>query len=157
MRHNEPEHPTIIYRPDLIPKRKRAFFSGITLMAWFIWVYLFLPLISLAGWWFGFELFASYMLVPEERTYFVTLTMYLIVIAICALIILAWSRYNQLRFQGKVRRSHTLSVTPEMTQARFHLDADTLDQIHASQVLVLDLDDNGLIREVRTKKPLSGQ
>lgn len=147
----EPEHPAIIYRPDLVPKHQRAVSSGITLFAWLIWIYLFLPLISLAGWWLGIELFASYMLLPEERTYFVTLTFYLIVIALFALIILVWSRYNQLHFGSRTRRSRASGVSDEMVQARFQLDAETLDQIHASKVMVLDLDDDGLIREVQTK------
>jgi biofilm PGA synthesis protein PgaD len=149
--HREPEHPAIIYRPDLLPARHRVMFSGITLVAWGIWAYLFLPLISALAWWVGVEMFASYMLDPDERTYFVTLTMYLIVIAGAGLVIFAWSRYNQLRFQGQDRRAHTPPVSQDMIQARFRVDAQTLDQIHASKVMVFNLAEDGTIREVITK------
>lgn len=147
----EPEHPDIIYRPDLLPPRHRVMFSGITLVAWGIWVYLFLPLLSVLAWWLGVEIFASYMLDPTDRGYFVTLTFYLIVIAGAGLIIVSWSRYNQLRFRGQDRRAHTPPVSPEMVQARFRVDAQTLEQIHASKVMVFDLDKDGVIREVSTK------
>jgi biofilm PGA synthesis protein PgaD len=155
----EPEHPDIIYRPDLLPSRHRVMFSGMTLVAWGIWAYLFLPLISVLAWWAGVEMFANYMLDPDERTYFVTLTMYLIVIAGAGLVIFAWSRYNQLRFQGHDRRAHTPPVSQDMIQARFRVDAETLDQIHASKVMVLDLTADGRIHEVTTRvarKPLNG-
>lgn len=150
----EPEHPDVIYRPDLLPARHRVMFSGITLAAWAIWVYLFLPLISALAWWLGVDTFASYMLNPDDRGYFVTLTIYLVVIAGAGLVILAWSRYNQLRFQGQDRRAAMPSVSPDMIQARFRVDRETLSQIYASKVMVLDLDPDGRIREVTTRVPL---
>lgn len=149
--HKEPEHPDIIYRPDLLSARHRVMFSGITLFAWGIWAYLFLPLISALAWWVGMETFASYMLDPDDRGYFVTLTIYLIVIAGAGLVIIAWSRYNQLRFQGQDRRGAMPPVSNDMIQARFRVDRETLEQIHASKVMVLDLDADGRIREVTTK------
>jgi biofilm PGA synthesis protein PgaD len=153
MTHQEPEHPDIIYRPDLLPRRRRVIFSGMTLFAWGIWVYLFLPLISVLAWWVGIDLFMDYMLVPEERTYFVTLSIYLVVIAGAGLIIFAWSRYNQLRFQGHDRRAHVPAVSDQMTRARFRIDEHSLDQIHASKVMVLDLDQDGHICEITTRIP----
>lgn len=153
--HQKPEQPDIIYRPDLLPPRHRVMFSGITLVAWGVWAYLFLPLISALAWWAGAEMFASYMLDPDERTYFVTLTMYLIVIAGAGLVIFTWSRYNQLRFQGQDRRAHTPPVSQDMIQARFRVDADTLNQVHSSKVMVLDLAEDGTIREVETKLALT--
>ena len=147
------ETPEIIRRPDLVPRRKRAVSSGVTLLAWAIWIYLFLPLFSLLAWWLGIELFAGYMLDPDERGYLITLTSYLIVIAICALIILGWSRYNQLRFRGKDRRSGAPPVTDEMVQQRFHLDAESLATIHSSKVIVLHLNEEGLVEAIEQKVP----
>jgi biofilm PGA synthesis protein PgaD len=147
-----PEHPAIINRPDLLSRRKRAMFSGITLIAWVVWFYLFLPLISAVAWWAGAELFASYMLDPDERTYLMTLLFYVIGIATAGLVIFSWSRYNQLRFQGHDRRAPMPAVTDAMIQARFRVDAESLHQIHNSQIMRLHLDDDGLITAINTTR-----
>ncbi len=145
-----PEHPAIINRPDLLSFHRRAMFSGITLFAWVLWFYLFLPLVSAIAWWAGAELFASYMLDPHERTYLITLMFYVIVIVVAGLVIFAWSRYNQLRFQGHDRREATPSVSDTMIQARFGLDAESLRQIHHSQIMRFELDDKGRIISLST-------
>ncbi len=152
-----PEHPSIINRPDLLSLRKRAMFSGITLVAWVIWFYLFLPLVSAIAWWAGAELFASYMLDPDERTYLITLMFYVIVIVVAGLVIFAWSRYNQLRFQGHDRREPMPRVSDTMIQARFRVDAESLRQIHRSQIMHFELDNYGHITSLSTTRTRSRQ
>ncbi len=146
-----PRRPEIIYRPELQPRPQRLAFSGITVMAWAVWFYLFLPLLSVLAWWLGAEYFAHYMLEPGGRGYFVTLTGYAVVIAIAALIILGWSRYNQFRFSGRDRRAHQPDVSDEMTSARFHVRPEMLERIRASQVMEFDLDAHGRIEQVRER------
>lgn len=138
-----PEHPEIIYRPDLLPKRQRVMFSTVTLMAWFIWFYLFLPVLSLAAWWVGIEAFANYMLEPVTRNYLLTLTGYAVVVAVTALVIIGWSRYNQYRFSGPDRRSSMPPVTPEMTARRFQVDEALLEQLKQAKTLELNFDPTG--------------
>jgi biofilm PGA synthesis protein PgaD len=157
MTRQRPTHPDIIYRPDLLPRKNRVFFSGITLFAWGIWVYLFLPLISVIAWWAGVEMFARFMLDPDERIYMVTLSMYLIVISGAALVIFGWSRYNLLRFQGQDRRSKMPPVSNKMTEDRFYIDSDSLDRIHRSKIMVLELDTDGHFRQVTTRLAIKNQ
>jgi len=149
MTRHHPDHPEIIYRPDLQPRGRRALFSGITLLAWLIWFYLFLPLLSIAAWWFGVTAFREHMLDPGRSGYLLTLTGYAIVVAVTALIIIGWSRYNQIRFGGPDRRRPIAPVTDAMIQERFDLDAETLRLARAARRLEIDLDPKGRLRQAR--------
>lgn len=160
MHQPEPKHPEIIYRPDLQPRGQRALFSAITLGAWFVWFYLLLPLMSLAAWWFGFEVFRDFMLDDEGGGYLATLTGYAAVIASTALLVIGWSRYNQARYGGRERRRPTPPVTIEMTRERFALDARTLDQARNAKRMEIELDEAGrlLSAEFETdSRPGSGK
>lgn len=143
MSRKHPEHPEIIYRPDLQPAGRRALFSAITLFAWLVWLYLFLPLLSIAAWWFGITTFQEQMLDPVRNAYLFTLTGYAIVVAIATLLIVGWSRYNEARFGGPDRRRPVAPVTDEMIQERFGLDAATIRQVRKAQIMQIELDRSG--------------
>jgi len=144
-----PEHPEIIYRPDLQPPGRRAMFSVITLLAWVIWLYLFLPLLSLGAWWFGIATFREQMLVPGRGEYLLTLTGYAIVVAVTALVIIGWSRYNQLRFGGPDRRQPLPPISDETVARRFGLDVEGLRRAREVQVMEIDFEPDGRLKDVR--------
>jgi biofilm PGA synthesis protein PgaD len=152
-----PVHPEIIYRPDLQPRSRRVMFSGITLLAWFVWFYLFVPLMSLGAWWFGIDAFQQYMLQPGARGYLLTLTGYAIVVALTFLVIFGWSRYNQLRFGGPDRRMGQPPVTTEMTARRFSVRPELLEQLQAARTIDLNFDPTGKLAHptIRQTSPAS--
>ena len=135
-----PVHPDIIYRPDLQPRSRRVMFSGITLLAWLLWFYLFAPLLSLGAWWFGIDAFREYMLMPGARGYLLTLTGYIIVIALTFLVIFGWSRYNLIRFGGPDRRQGQPPVTTEKMAQRFHVRPVLLEQLQEAKTIDLHFD-----------------
>ncbi|MDZ7789680.1 MAG: poly-beta-1,6-N-acetyl-D-glucosamine biosynthesis protein PgaD [Xanthomonadales bacterium] len=151
MRPGRGEQPDIIYRPDLQPRGQRVLFSGITLLAWIIWLYLFLPLISLAAWWFGIESFREQVLEPGRSGHLVTLSVYAVVVAVSALIIIGWSRYNLVRFRRADRRRPLPPVTTEMTRERFALEADMLRDAQRARILEIDLDGEGRLRSAKVR------
>lgn len=149
MTRQRPRHPDIIYRPDLQPPGKRLLFSGITLLAWMIWGYLFLPLLSVAAWWFGVSTFREQMLDTGRGGYLLTLTGYVIVIVVTSLVIIGWSRYNQFRFSGPDRRRPVLPVTDEMVQERFNIEPDELLKARQARVIEIEFEESGRFRRAR--------
>ena len=145
------ERPGIIYRPDLQSRSQRWFYRMLTTGAWVVWVYRFLPLISIVAWGLGIDYFARYMLEPGGAGYLFTLTTYTVVIAASALIIVGWSRYNQIRSRRYNRRSQPQPVSDEMIQERFFVSADDLARIHDSKIMVLELDDDGHVTRATTQ------
>ncbi len=152
----EPRHPEIIYRPDLQPRGQKTLFGAITMGAWAVWVYLFLPLLSLLAWAMGFDIFGRYMLQAEGPGYLITLTGYAVVVAIAALIILGWSRYQYWRFAGRDRRQSSSRVTDSMTCERFHISPADLKRIHDSRVVVLYLDEQGWVEKAECRVNAEG-
>jgi len=140
-----PRRPPIIYRPDLQPRPQRLLFSSLTALAWLIWLYLFLPLLSLLAWWFGVDLFAKFILRPEDTAHLFTLLRYFGVVIIATVIIIAWSTYNLKRFGGLDRRKMTPPVSDADLCARFNIPQELLENLRTGRNLVLELDDLGQI------------
>ncbi|MCC5862206.1 MAG: poly-beta-1,6-N-acetyl-D-glucosamine biosynthesis protein PgaD [Gammaproteobacteria bacterium] len=138
-------HPEILYRPDLQPVGQRTLYSLLTVLAWVVWLYLFLPLISLAAWWFGVDLFSRYLLGPEDRSHLLTLLGYAGVVVLSAVVIVAWSAYNLARFGGLDRRRPVPPVRDEELLQRFAVDEATLTALREQRRLVLQFDEDRFI------------
>lgn len=145
--------PEIINHPHLQPMAQRTLYSLVTLAAWSLWVYLFLPLISLGAWYLGIEWFGRYLLGPTADRYLWSLALYAAVIAGLGLSIVAWSRYNHWRF-GTRRRRPPPPIPAVMLRERFVVGERDLEAIHAASVMTLHLDEHGQVVRVDVNEPL---
>jgi biofilm PGA synthesis protein PgaD len=133
-------HPEILYRPELQSAGQRTLYSVLTLIAWTVWLYLFVPLLSLFAWWFGIEAFSLYLLEPADRSDLLTLLTYAGVVVLSAVVIVAWSIYNLRRYGGLDRRKPIPPVSDEELRARHDIDAATLAALREQRRVVLHLD-----------------
>lgn len=133
-------HPEILYRPELQSAGQRTLYSVLTLIAWTVWLYLFVPLLSLFAWWFGIEAFSLYLLEPADRSDLLTLLTYAGVVVLSAVVIVAWSIYNLRRYGGLDRRKPIPAVSDEELRARHDIDAATLAALREQRRVVLHLD-----------------
>ncbi|NGP53114.1 poly-beta-1,6-N-acetyl-D-glucosamine biosynthesis protein PgaD [Thioalkalivibrio sp. XN8] len=133
-------HPEILYRPELQPVGQRTLYSVLTLIAWTVWLYLFVPLISLLAWWFGIDAFSRHLLEPADRSDAITLLGYAGVVVLSAVVIVAWSFYNLQRYGGLDRRKPISPVSDEDLRARHGIDAGTLAALRGERRMVLHLD-----------------
>lgn len=112
--HREGHMPMIIEQPSLVPLHSRLGWSGVTAMFWCIWIYLWMPLLTLAAWSFGFyqahEQFQWEKEVIELRR---LLGWYSIVVAAFGGSLLLWALSEYLRFKNKHRRSSSASIRPQ--------------------------------------------
>lgn len=96
----------IIEQPSLVPLHSRLGWSGVTAMFWGIWIYLWMPLLTLAAWSFGFyrahEQFQWEKEVLELRR---LLGWYSIVVAAFGGSLLLWALSEYMRFRNAHRRS----------------------------------------------------
>lgn len=108
-----PTNPLIIERPDLQSGNQRAVFGVLTAVFWLLWVVLWLPLITVFGWvFFGYQ-FKFHMIDMEGYTGFLgVLGMYALVIVLLGGGLMAWAKYNHLRFRGVDRRKGFAPPTP---------------------------------------------
>lgn len=133
-------HPEILYRPELQSLGQRTLYSVLTLVAWTVWLYLFVPLLSLLAWWFGIDLFSRYLLEPAEHSHLLTLLQYVGFVVLSAVVVVTWSLYNLRRYGGLDRRKPIPPVSDAELRERHHVDADTLAALRRERRVVLHLD-----------------
>jgi len=107
----------IIDRPELQPELRRRVFQAITVGAWSVYLYLWLPLATLGLWWLaqhvGFAELADRAAPGEiDTAVFFLLTK---IAALAAIVMLGWAEYNRKRFGRKHRRGPQARVTPAET------------------------------------------
>ncbi len=102
-------HPLIIDRPDLQGWRQRAFFGSLTMLFWMFWLLLWLPLITLLGWFFfGLQVNLQMVELGGFSGFRELLLVYLTVIFVMGGSLILWAKYNHFRFRGVDRRKQLL-------------------------------------------------
>jgi biofilm PGA synthesis protein PgaD len=146
MSRSAPEgYPLIIDRPELQARHRRVVYSTATLVAWALWMYLWLPLVSLLAWWFGIRSFVREFVVPETPILLRTLLIYGMVVAILALALVVWSRYNLRRFGPRGRRQAPNQVSDREIARWFGVPEDQLPSIRSADSQVVRFLEDGRI------------
>ncbi|MCM5571527.1 poly-beta-1,6-N-acetyl-D-glucosamine biosynthesis protein PgaD [Burkholderiaceae bacterium FT117] len=141
--------PLIIERPDLQSRPQRVASATLTAFFWALWVYLWLPVLALVGWWFGATRFYDEMVRQEGyRPLVEMLGWYAICIGLLAGSLILWALYNLGRFRGRERRKARPVVLVSQVAARAGLDADQLLAWHRARILHVTHDDDGRIVSV---------
>jgi biofilm PGA synthesis protein PgaD len=143
----------IFDRPELQARRHRWVYSTLTLVAWVVWMYLWLPLITILAWYFGVRTFLREVIIPEPGTLFTLVMIYLFVVIVMGALLITWSRYNLSRFGGKDRRRSPESVPDREVEEWFDLAHGTLAKFRSSARLVVEHGDLGEVLSVRVPEP----
>jgi biofilm PGA synthesis protein PgaD len=133
----------IINRPELQKPVQRAVFTVITMLAWTVWVSLWLPLITLIAWLLGLEDIYIKLGLNHPFRAANDLGLVLQVAAVAALSLGSWAFYNRMRFAGKQkRRANRFIELADMAPA---LDASvgTAQQLRASRRSIVHFNDHG--------------
>ena len=139
----------VINKPQLQGKNQRYIYTAITLLFWLVWIYLWLPLLSLAAWAVGFEFFYQHMIVLEGLDGLIELLgLYLLVIFILGTALILWASYNLIRFRGKDKRKLQLPVDIH-GMAEYHgVSMTRLAAALKSRRMLVRHYDNGKIEEI---------
>jgi len=154
-----PAHPAalIIERPDLQSWQQRFMSRTLTLVFWGVWVYLWLPVITLAGWLAGLERFHFHMVVLEGYQGFLDLlVIYALIILGLGGVLIGWAKYNHLRFRGVERRRARPQVSVEAIARYVGRTGAEIEGWRAAQIAVVHHDAQGAIAavEVAPHKPV---
>jgi len=145
----------IIDRPELQPRGQRAIFRVLTLIAWSLYLYLWLPLATLGAWWLGIKLGMRAMAgVPAP---FVDVNLFTLLgkaALLAMLLMIGWAEYNRLRFQGRERRGPRPIVTPEQSAEAFGVATELARRLRGARQATLVLDEHARASDVRVQLPL---
>jgi biofilm PGA synthesis protein PgaD len=136
----------IIDRPSLQTARQHFIYGSLTLLFWVLWIYLWLPLLALAGWYLGFHLAYEEMVVKHGFDALkAMLVTYAIVVAYLGGSLLVWAYYNFFRFHGVERRVRRTPVSGADQAGYYQLDPAMLGRWVSARRLVVHHDAAGKI------------
>lgn len=132
----------IIERPDLQTLWQKYSYGFFTALAWTIWLYLWLPLVSLIAWFFGVQVFYEHMiLLGGYRGFLQLLTLYSTAVLCIAVVLIVWALSNQFRFRGKERREPIPPATKEETARFFKISVDAVARAQEANRMVIAFDE----------------
>ena len=147
----------LIYSPQNQSNVQRGLYGTITLVAWAVYFYLILPLVTLLLWWLGLRGSYVQLWLPEagfDRT--LALTLPLLAVA-CALLLIGWAEINRLRFQNRERRSHVGDTTPDEIADALGASHLFADRLRGSRVATLTLDEQAGLSGITVASELATQ
>jgi len=138
------KRPLIIDQSSLVPMSSRVGWSVVTTVFWAIWFYLWLPLITLAAWSFGFYqahtyFHWEYQLAELKRL----MGVYSIVVTALGSILLLWALSEYMRFRNKHRRSSAEPVSAKELSLQCGLSELDIAAGQKMQCVVAYHDENG--------------
>ena len=121
----------------------------LTLVMWGIYVYLWVPLITVGAWLVGFERFYEVMIIYGGlEVVLELLDWYASIIVLIAACIVSWSGINYRRFHSRERR-YASPVTKARDISKFFDVAEAeVESIQTSRRLLIDLDGLGCISKI---------
>ena len=148
----------LIDRPDLQTPLQRAATTGITLLFWIIWIYLWLPLVSLLAWLAGIKLFRENIIDNDGyKILFDNIGWYALIILLIAIAQIGWSRYNLLRFRDNELRKNVTAVDNAALSHHFNIDARRLPQWQTAKQMEISLNPRGDLIAVDTNAASTGK
>lgn len=133
----------IINRPHRQPPLQRTLFAVITIVAWTLWISLWLPLLTLIAWMLGLEDAFKQLGLMHPLHAANDLSIVLSVAIICALAIGSWSQYNRVRFTGKQRRRGNRSLDIAEMAPALAASVETAQLLRAKQRSVIRFAQDG--------------
>lgn len=136
----------IIEKPELQPAVHRYGWGLVTFAFWTLYVYLWIPLITLLAWWIGVYLFNIHMVELQGYDGLSNkLALYLFVILSLSALLIGWANIERLRFQGVNRRQGRPEVTLSQVAHQYRLQESQLLAARQKKSLEVHFSDEGHI------------
>jgi biofilm PGA synthesis protein PgaD len=131
--------------PEALTPQERARDTLITAVLWGVYLYLWVPLVSLLAWALGFE-FAYDVMVRAggARDLLPILQEYAVVVSIILSAFTIWSVSNRLRFKHLTRRSRRTPVSDQSLSEYFGVSIEQINSMRTHQILRVSFDEEGM-------------
>ena len=136
----------IIDTPKLQTLQLKYTSTLLTLAFWIVWFYLWVPLITLAGWWFQIRFFQQEMIMTDGFDAFLDVlpTFIGVTFALTGTLGL-WALYNYKRFKGIDRRKPLPSVVKEDLIELLPITKNDLNAIQSNKISTVTISEKGAI------------
>lgn len=139
----------LINAPHRQSHLQRGVYSTLTLVAWGIYLYLVLPLVTLLLWALGLRSSYLQLWLPEAGTPPMMLVTLPLIALGCAALLIGWAEWNRARFQNHERRGQAENVGELDMAAVLRVTPALADVLRHSRVATLQMDESALLQGVR--------
>lgn len=130
--------------PEELTLRQRVRDSIITALLWGVYLYLWVPLISLVAWALGFEFAYDVMVRAGGAKGLVTILLqYTVVVSLIFAMFTVWSVSNRLRFKDLNRRHRRDPVTLGAIAEYFRVSETDASTFRSRQIIHVGVDETG--------------
>ncbi|OAL81334.1 poly-beta-1,6-N-acetyl-D-glucosamine biosynthesis protein PgaD [Acinetobacter sp. SFB] len=129
------EIPEYIDRPEYV--RNKSMGYSLQIAGWFIFMWLFMPLITVFFWWVEGKTIYQQMVIQAAPDSQLSLMNIIVMIAIFIGGLLLWATYNWVRFHGEDRRKAPLAIDEKQLASSFKVNS--LDILNMQQAKNLTL------------------
>ncbi len=137
----------IIEQPSLKSPLRKGSELTITAVAWLLWFYLAMPLLTLLLWAVGLRLvFLEHFRFEHARALLDVAGYYLVGAVVLWVLIEAWSVYNRARFGGDDRRKHADPATDDELAATFSLAPSEIERAREAKILTVHFEADNIVR-----------
>jgi poly-beta-1,6-N-acetyl-D-glucosamine biosynthesis protein PgaD len=138
----------IIDQPASVPLSRRVGWGCVTLLCWALWIYLWMPLVTLAAWGLGFyQVYSEFGWRAEVMELKRLLALYLIIAAVFGSCLLSWALLEYARFRHKRRRTMPMRTEAPDLAAYTGLHAEDIAAWQKCRCLVAHHDEHGAVRD----------
>ena len=146
------ETPPIEDRSDLRSFLRNTTEWSFTIVMWALWIYFFLPMLSLALWIVGIPYIFKTLFQEEVLTELISLLSRMgLVVVVIFVIIRGWGIYNYHVFGKRNRRKQHPQVTPEQIGRHFGLNPDQVLDLQQQREIIW----TGLYDELQKQRSLA--
>jgi biofilm PGA synthesis protein PgaD len=139
----------IINRSTSVPISMRLGWGLVTLIFWAVWIYLWMPLVTLIAWGFGFfRAYTEFRLEVEVMELTRLVMIYLTIASAFGGSLLLWAFSEYMRFRHKNRRAMPQSVEPHELAGYANLATDELVVWQSSRCMTAHHDGRGSLLSV---------
>jgi biofilm PGA synthesis protein PgaD len=124
------------------PRTRRTLYSLATFAIWAVYLYLWLPLITLLVWVLGLRSTYLEMYLAQQRIDPAILVLLPVLALVCGLALIGWAEYNRRRFGHLDRRESRPNVTHEEIALALHADPAMAVRLRASKRVVLHMSED---------------
>ncbi len=139
----------LIQNSDKLPRSHRVFWGSVTGVFWLLYLYLWLPLITLAMWMLGVNNAVVELYIRKGTVDTYLLVALPLIALVCAVVLSAWAEYNRRRFQGLDRRAASEPVGIEMIARTLGAQSEVAAAMRVGKHMTLTMSDEATPVAVR--------
>lgn len=143
------ENPLIIENPALQSPTQRYGWGMVTFVFWMIYIYLWIPLVTLLAWWVGAKLFNIHFIQLQGYIGLMgKLGLYLMIIFMLSALLIGWASVERLRFKDKQRRLGRPNVAVSDIAKKYNMQENQLLALREKKSMVVYFSEKGTISKV---------